>query len=252
MLHWVYNVLTCLVLFQLKSNPSDKEEREAQNQLQKSDEIQRLLAQAHDSHSSGDCRTAVALLDTVIEVQHTLSRCCCRCCPSSSRASAVFCFSQTCIWDVASREMRAECFIEMGEMGKAISDLKATSKLKNDNTQAFYKLSTIYYTLGDHEMSLKWDPSLIGDWPRVSAFFRYWSLFSPCLQWGARVPETGSRPQAVLQPLQESQKAQQADSVCRGTDPGAEVGVCNFIFMCHTFTHCIAIFGQSDGALLSL
>lgn len=51
--------------------------------------------------------------------------------------------------------MRAECLIEMGEMGKAISDLKATSKLKNDNTQAFYTLSTIYYALGDHEMSLK-------------------------------------------------------------------------------------------------
>lgn len=62
---------------------------------------------------------------------------------------------QTCVWDVASREMRAECFIHMGEMGKAISDLKAASKLKSDNTQAFYKLSTIYYDLGDHEMSLK-------------------------------------------------------------------------------------------------
>lgn len=233
------SVLTCLVLFQLKSNPSNKEEREAQNQLQKSDEIQRLLAQAHDSYGSRDCRTTVALLDTVIEVKHTLSRCCRRCSPPSSRASAVFCFSQTCIWDVASREMRAECLTEMGEMGKAIGDLKATSKLKNDNTQAFYKLSTIYYALGDHEMSLRWDTSLIADGAGVSAFFRYWSLLLPCLQWGARVPEAGSRPQAVLQPLQASQKAQQADSVRRGTDPGAEVGVCHFIFICLTSTHYI-------------
>lgn len=62
---------------------------------------------------------------------------------------------QTCVWDASSREMRAECYIQMGEMGKAVSDLKAASKLKNDNTQAFYKLSTIYYNLGDHEMSLK-------------------------------------------------------------------------------------------------
>lgn len=68
---------------QLKSNPSNKEEREAQNQLEKSDEIQRLLAQAHDSYSSRDCGTAVALLDAVIEVKHTLSRCCCRRSPSS-------------------------------------------------------------------------------------------------------------------------------------------------------------------------
>lgn len=55
-------------MFQLKSNPSVKEEREAQNQLSKSDEIQRLLAQAHDSYNSRDCGTAAALLDTVIEV----------------------------------------------------------------------------------------------------------------------------------------------------------------------------------------
>uniref|UniRef100_A0A3B3RT25 DnaJ homolog subfamily C member 3 n=1 Tax=Paramormyrops kingsleyae TaxID=1676925 RepID=A0A3B3RT25_9TELE len=60
----------------------------------------------------------------------------------------------TCVWDVNSRELRAECFIQMGEMGKAISDLKAASKLKSDNTEAFYRLSSIYYQLGDHEMSL--------------------------------------------------------------------------------------------------
>ncbi|XP_035995138.1 dnaJ homolog subfamily C member 3a isoform X2 [Fundulus heteroclitus] len=111
----------------LKSNPSDKEEREATTQLAKSDELQRLVTQAHRSYSAKDFPTALAQLDVIIE---------------------------TCIWDVTSREMRAECFIQMGEMGKAISDLKALSKLKNDNTQAFYKLSTIYYNLGDHEMSL--------------------------------------------------------------------------------------------------
>lgn len=61
-------------MLQLKSNPSEKEEREAQNQLRKSDEIQRLLAQAHDSYNS-DCETAVALLDTVIEVNRTRSCC---------------------------------------------------------------------------------------------------------------------------------------------------------------------------------
>ncbi|XP_075896256.1 dnaJ homolog subfamily C [Nelusetta ayraudi] len=111
----------------LKSNPSQKEQAEAQSQLTKSDEIQRLVAQAHERHQGDDCDGATVLLDAVIE---------------------------TCAWDVESREMRADCLIRMGEMGKAISDLKATSKLKNDNTQAFYKLSTIYYQLGDHEMSL--------------------------------------------------------------------------------------------------
>ncbi|KAF3843212.1 hypothetical protein F7725_002061 [Dissostichus mawsoni] len=111
----------------LNSSPSDREEGEAKSQLTKSDEMQRLVAQARRSYSSQDYVTAAAQLDTIIE---------------------------TCVWDVTSREMRAECFIEMGEMGKAVSDLKAASKLKSDNTQAFYKLSIIYYNLGDHEMSL--------------------------------------------------------------------------------------------------
>lgn len=62
------------------------------------------------------------------------------------------------------------------------------------------------------------------------------------------MPETGSRPQAVLQPLQASQKAQQTDSVCRGTYPGAEVGVWGLIFMCHTCTHrTLQLASQSAG-----
>uniref|UniRef100_A0A8C1PTL4 DnaJ homolog subfamily C member 3 n=1 Tax=Cyprinus carpio TaxID=7962 RepID=A0A8C1PTL4_CYPCA len=111
----------------LKSNPSSREEQEAQSQLKKSDEIQRLVAQAQSDFTRRDYGSAASHLDIIID---------------------------TCVWDADSREMRAECFIQLGEMGKAISDLKATSKLKSDNTQAFYKLSTIYYNLGDHEMSL--------------------------------------------------------------------------------------------------
>ncbi|KAM6985555.1 dnaJ homolog subfamily C [Aplochiton taeniatus] len=111
----------------LKSSSSDKEQKEAYSQLAKADEVQRLVAQARDHYQQQDYTTAAAQLDTIVE---------------------------TCMWDVSSRELRAECFIKMGEMGKAISDLKAASKLKSDNTQAFYKLSVIYYSLGDHEMSL--------------------------------------------------------------------------------------------------
>uniref|UniRef100_A0A5F4VSE1 DnaJ homolog subfamily C member 3 n=1 Tax=Callithrix jacchus TaxID=9483 RepID=A0A5F4VSE1_CALJA len=59
-----------------------------------------------------------------------------------------------CVWDAELRELRAECFIKEGEPRKAISDLKAASKLKNDNTEAFYKISILYYQLGDHELSL--------------------------------------------------------------------------------------------------
>lgn len=111
----------------LKSNPSEKDEKEAQSQLLKSDEIQRLVVQAQAHFNGKDYSTAVMYLDQIIE---------------------------TCSWDVDSRDMRAECFIQMGETVKAITDLKATSKLRSDNTQAFYRLSTIYYSLGDHETSL--------------------------------------------------------------------------------------------------
>uniref|UniRef100_A0AAV2JX07 DnaJ homolog subfamily C member 3 n=1 Tax=Knipowitschia caucasica TaxID=637954 RepID=A0AAV2JX07_KNICA len=111
----------------LKSNPSEKEQTEAQSLLQKSDEIQRLTAEANESFQNKDYVRAASQLDTIIE---------------------------TCAWDATSREMRAECFIQMGEMWKAATDLKAASKLKSDNTQAFFKLSTIYYSLGDHELSL--------------------------------------------------------------------------------------------------
>ncbi|XP_030057231.1 dnaJ homolog subfamily C member 3 [Microcaecilia unicolor] len=111
----------------LKSNPSEKEEKEATSQLMKSDEIQRLRSQALAAYSQEDYISAETFLNSILEV---------------------------CVWDAELREIRAECFIKEGELGKAISDLKAASKLKNDNTEAFYKVSTIYYQLGDHEMSL--------------------------------------------------------------------------------------------------
>uniref|UniRef100_A0A8I5U257 DnaJ homolog subfamily C member 3 n=1 Tax=Pongo abelii TaxID=9601 RepID=A0A8I5U257_PONAB len=113
----------------LKSNPSENEEKEAQSQLIKSDEMQRLRSQALNAFGSGDYTAAIAFLDKILEV---------------------------CVWDAELRELRAECFIKEGEPRKAISDLKAASKLKNDNTEAFYKISTLYYQLGDHELSLRY------------------------------------------------------------------------------------------------
>lgn len=61
--------MSCFKNVQLKSNPSDKEEREAQSQLAKSDELQRLVATAHRSYSIKDYTTAAAQLDTIIEVR---------------------------------------------------------------------------------------------------------------------------------------------------------------------------------------
>ncbi|XP_063809098.1 dnaJ homolog subfamily C member 3 isoform X2 [Pseudophryne corroboree] len=111
----------------LNSNPSDQEEKEATAQLAKSDEIQRMRAEGVAAYKQKDYTSGEGFFNIVLE---------------------------TCIWDAEVRELRAECYINQGEPGKAISDLKAASKLKSDNTGAFYKVSRIYYELGDHEMSL--------------------------------------------------------------------------------------------------
>ncbi|XP_068124030.1 dnaJ homolog subfamily C member 3 [Hyperolius riggenbachi] len=111
----------------LNSNPSDQEKSKATIQLAKSDEIQRYRSQGIAAYNQRDYATAESLLDIVLE---------------------------TCVWDAEIRELRAECYINQGEPGKAITDLKAASKLKSDNTGAFYKVSRIYYELGDHDLSL--------------------------------------------------------------------------------------------------
>ena len=50
--------------------------------------------------------------------------------------------------------MRSECYLAVGEASKAISDLKAATKLMSDNTVAYLKLAKLYYTLGEPEESL--------------------------------------------------------------------------------------------------
>uniref|UniRef100_A0A8C7M882 DnaJ (Hsp40) homolog, subfamily C, member 3b n=1 Tax=Oncorhynchus kisutch TaxID=8019 RepID=A0A8C7M882_ONCKI len=53
-----------------------------------------------------------------------------------------------------SRELRAECYIRLGDPRKAIQDLTPTTRLRNDNRGAFLKLSTLHYDLGEHQESL--------------------------------------------------------------------------------------------------
>ena len=52
------------------------------------------------------------------------------------------------------KEIRSECFIALGELNKAATHLRATTKLRNDNTAGFYKLSNIYYQMGEAEDAL--------------------------------------------------------------------------------------------------
>lgn len=59
-----------------------------------------------------------------------------------------------CPWDAELREIRANCYLAVGENFKAISDIRSTTKLISDNTDAFLKLSLIHYQMGDADDSL--------------------------------------------------------------------------------------------------
>lgn len=66
----VYSFKDNTVFFchQLKSNPSSREEQEAQSQLKKSDEIQRLVSQAQSDFKHREYSSAASHLDIIIDV----------------------------------------------------------------------------------------------------------------------------------------------------------------------------------------
>uniref|UniRef100_A0A3P8PAG3 DnaJ homolog subfamily C member 3 n=1 Tax=Astatotilapia calliptera TaxID=8154 RepID=A0A3P8PAG3_ASTCA len=100
---------------------------EAQNQLMKANELEELQEEAQAAYHQGDYSTTITVLERVIEISP---------------------------WDPESRELRAECYIRMGDPQKAIQDLTPTTRLRNDNRAAFLKLGKLHYSLGDHHESL--------------------------------------------------------------------------------------------------
>ncbi|KAM3842431.1 dnaJ homolog subfamily C member 3b [Diretmus argenteus] len=103
------------------------DQEEAQDQLMRVHELEELQEDAHAAHYRGDYTNTIAVLDRVIEISP---------------------------WDPESRELRAECYIRLGDPQKAIQDLTPTTRLRNDNRAAFLKLSTLHYSLGEHHESL--------------------------------------------------------------------------------------------------
>lgn len=61
---------------------------------------------------------------------------------------------ELCPWDPELRELRAECYIQLNELPKAVHDLRPTTKLRNDNTAAHMKISQLLYSMGDADESL--------------------------------------------------------------------------------------------------
>ncbi len=75
---------------------------------------------------------------------------------SLSHFLSLFFVFQLSPWDPESRELRAECYIRLGDPRKAIIDLTPATRLRADNRAAFLKLSQLHYSLGDHHDSLKY------------------------------------------------------------------------------------------------
>lgn len=58
-------------------------------------------------------------------------------------------------WNVKLRQMRAHCYEVVGDLLKAIQDLRLTTKLIPDNTDGHLKISLLSYLMGEGEESLK-------------------------------------------------------------------------------------------------
>ncbi|RWS31067.1 dnaJ subfamily C member 3-like isoform X2 [Leptotrombidium deliense] len=57
-------------------------------------------------------------------------------------------------WDVKLRELRSHCYEQMGDIINAISDLRATTKLRSDNIDGYLALSKLHYQIGEADESL--------------------------------------------------------------------------------------------------
>uniref|UniRef100_A0A8C7SD87 DnaJ (Hsp40) homolog, subfamily C, member 3b n=1 Tax=Oncorhynchus mykiss TaxID=8022 RepID=A0A8C7SD87_ONCMY len=119
---------------------------EARNQLMRANELEELQEEAHAAHHRGDYSTTITVLDRVVELSP---------------------------WDPESRELRAECYIRLGDPRKAIQDLTPTTRLRNDNRGAFLKLSTLHYDLGEHQESLGYAECLKLDQDDKECLSRY-------------------------------------------------------------------------------
>lgn len=62
---------------------------------------------------------------------------------------------EVCAWDPSLRELRADCYTNLGEMSQAVSDVRAATRLRSDNTAGLHRLATLLYKLGDAESSLR-------------------------------------------------------------------------------------------------
>ncbi|CAF3383343.1 unnamed protein product [Rotaria socialis] len=106
---------------------SDASNSEAHNLLDLTIQMSQKMQQAENSFRNKDHTKAAEIFSEIVE---------------------------HCPWAVKLRELRANCYLQLGDTLKAVHDLKATSKLKPDNTRAFFQISQLFYSIGDADDSL--------------------------------------------------------------------------------------------------
>ncbi|KAK0400625.1 hypothetical protein QR680_015354 [Steinernema hermaphroditum] len=107
-----------------KADPSNNEIDEKLRQVKTAEDY---THSADEYIRSGDCDSAEQLLSKAIE------------------------FAQ---WDADLYRKRAKCYEQMGDIQKAISDIRTVTKLVPDSKQALFHMAELYYGLGDVESSL--------------------------------------------------------------------------------------------------
>ncbi|CAF1577532.1 unnamed protein product [Rotaria sp. Silwood1] len=105
----------------------DSSNSEAHHQFDLTEQMNQKVQQAENFYKNNDHIKTIELLSDVIE---------------------------HCPWSIKLRELRANSYLTSGDTSKAVNDLKATSKLIPDNTQAFLKISQLLYLMGDADDSL--------------------------------------------------------------------------------------------------
>lgn len=143
----IHLVFTVIFNFQLKREPANTD---ANKNYLAIETLKKSYMQARMFFSDKDHHHAIDLLTQIIDVCFIIFFIIC--CLFNNRTFHL----QVCPWDIGLREMRSECYLSIGEASKAISDLKAATKLMSDNTGAYMKLSKLYYGLGEPEESLKY------------------------------------------------------------------------------------------------
>ncbi|XP_046741503.1 dnaJ homolog subfamily C member 3 [Diprion similis] len=106
----------------------DPSNEDALNGLYKLSPVREDIQLAEALSQSGDYPAVIQLINRIIEI---------------------------CPWASHLRELRAESHAALGDYMSAVSDIRSTTKLLADNTQGYFKLSSLLYRLGQVDESLK-------------------------------------------------------------------------------------------------